>query len=85
MSALSGPIAGSVTIVLIVVLGIFVYPWLLKRRYGEWIVGLATLLLASLFTAFERGDSGSFAIALAATWALVPVVAALIVWRIGRK
>jgi hypothetical protein len=82
-------VAGAITIALIVGLGIFIYPWLLAQPYGRWIVGLMTALLGALFVAFQVGSSASsssfYSLALAAAWALGPVVAGVIVWRIQRK
>ena len=78
-------LAGAITIALIVVLGIFVYPWLLAQRYGRWIVGLMTLLLGALFVVFQGAGSSAGSIALAAAWAFGPVIAGVIVWRIQRK
>jgi len=51
-------ISGPVTIVLIVILGVFVYPWLLARPRGLIIVAAATVALAALFVAFESGNAG---------------------------
>jgi hypothetical protein len=80
---------GAITIALIVGLGIFVYPSLLGRRHGAWIVAVMTLLLGGLFVAFQFGSSGSgsslYSLVLAALWALGPVVAGVIVWRIQRN
>jgi hypothetical protein len=83
---ISSALAGSVTIALIVVLGIFVYPWLLKRRYGGAAVAATTLLLAALFVAFQHASSDA---ADDVGWwaglaALVPLIAGLIVARIQR-
>jgi hypothetical protein len=82
-TALSGPI----TIALIVVLGIFVYPWLLGRRHGRIVVSLATLLLAALFMAFEASDerASATAIVLAGLIGLAPVLAGVIVARLQRR
>ena len=77
--------AGAITIALIVGLGIFVYPWLLAQRYGLWIVGLMTILLSALFVVFQGSGSSTYALAFAAGWALGPVVAGVIVYRIQRK
>ena len=81
--------AGAITIALIVGLGIFVYPWLLTRRYGLWVIAVMTLLLAGVFIAFELGSSASgsslYSLALAVFWALGPVIAGVIVWRIQRS
>ncbi|HVG05534.1 MAG TPA: hypothetical protein VM937_11410 [Burkholderiaceae bacterium] len=84
-NGLSIPVAGAITIALIVALGIFVYPWLLAQRYGRWIVALMTLLLGALFVAFQGGNSSGVSIALAAAWALGPVLAGVIVWRMQIK
>ncbi|HKO68733.1 MAG TPA: hypothetical protein VJU53_13100 [Burkholderiaceae bacterium] len=82
-------VAGAVTIALIVGLGIFVYPWLLARRHGLWVIAMMTMLLAGVFIAFELGFSGSgsslYSLVLAALWALGPVIAGVIVWRIQRS
>lgn len=81
----SVPVAGAITIALIVGLGIFVYPWLLAQRYGWWIVGLMTLLLSALFVTFQGSGSGTSSLALAGAWALGPVIAGVIVHRIQQK
>jgi hypothetical protein len=82
-------LGGAITIALIVALGIFVYPSLLARRYGPWIVAAMTLLLGGLFVGFQLGSSGSgsslYSLVLAALWALGPVAAGVIVWRIQRN
>ena len=83
-NGLSVPVAGAITIGLIVGLGIFIYPWLLAQRYGRWIVGLMTVVLGALFVVFQ-GASSAGSIALAAAWAFGPVIAGVIVWRIQRK
>lgn len=85
MNGIPTPVAGAITIALIVGLGIFVYPWLLTQQHGPVIVGLMTLLLAALFFLFQGGDSSMYSRALAAGWALGPVIAGVIVWRIQRK
>jgi hypothetical protein len=85
MTGLSMPVAGAITIALIVGLGVFVYPWLLTQRHGRWIVGATTLLLAVLFVSFEGSGASHLSLALAAAWALGPVIAAVLVARIGRK
>ncbi|HVE90513.1 MAG TPA: hypothetical protein VNA44_12525 [Burkholderiaceae bacterium] len=82
---ISTPVAGAITIALIVVLGIFVYPWLLAQRYGRLIVALMTLLLGAVFVVFQGGNSSGGSIALAAAWAFGPVLAGVIVWRMQSK
>ena len=83
-NGLSVPVAGAITIALIVGLGIFVYPWLLAQRYGAWIVGLMTILLGALFVGFQGSGSSAYSLAFAAGWALGPVIAGVIVYRIQR-
>ena len=82
---LSLQMTGAITIALIVVLGIFVYPWLLSQRYGPWVVALVTVLLAVVFALFQGAGSSAYSSILAAGWALGPVLAAVIVRRIERK
>jgi hypothetical protein len=84
-TGLSPQTAGAITIALIVGLGIFVYPWLLAQRYGAWIVGLTTILLGALFVGFQGSGSSAVSLAFAAGWALGPVIAGVIVFRIQRK
>ena len=89
MSEIPVRVGGAITITLIVGLGIFVYPWLLAHRYGAWVVAVMTLLLAGLFVAFQLSASdnstGLYPFVLAAVWALGPVIAGVIVWRLQRK
>ena len=82
---LSVPVAGAITIALIVGLGIFVYPWLLTQRYGRLIVVVMTLLLGAMFVVFQGVNSSGGSIALALAWAFGPVIAGVIVWRMQRK
>ena len=50
---------------------------------------MMTLLLAGLFVAFQIGASGSgsgpYPVVMAAVWALGPVIAGVIVWRLQRN
>ncbi|HEU0203060.1 MAG TPA: hypothetical protein VFR86_21840 [Burkholderiaceae bacterium] len=73
-------LAGSVTITALVILGIFVYPWLLGKRAGVWIIAAVTVLLGILFFYFDtgRGTSTEVSALLGALWAVAPVIAALI-------
>lgn len=75
-------LSGAITIVALVVLGIFVYPWLLEKRGGKVAVALITVALAGLYFFFDRGRS-SWAVAagLGVLWALAPLVAAWITRR----
>jgi hypothetical protein len=79
-------LAGAVTVAVLVGLGIFVYPWLLTRRFGAAVIAVATIALALLFFYFDlgRGTSTAMSIALGVLWALAPLVAGLIVRRINR-
>jgi multisubunit Na+/H+ antiporter MnhG subunit len=80
-------VAGTVTIVALIGLGIFVYPWLLKRKDGVGVIGALTVLLAFLFYAFDSSRSEPIATSagLALLWALAPVLAGVIVHRLGRR
>ena len=87
MDAIPQGLAGAVTLAALVGLGIFVYPWLLKQRGGgAWVAGI-TAVLALLFYAFDAGTgtSDTVSAALALLWALAPVAAGVIVWRLGRR
>lgn len=79
-------LAGTVTIVALIALGIFVYPWLLARRGGATAVVVATIALALLFYQFDRGSGASTAssAAFALLWALAPAITAVIVRRFTR-
>jgi lipopolysaccharide export LptBFGC system permease protein LptF len=74
-------VAGSLTIVLLVLLGIFLYPWLLRRRGGALVVGVSTIALAVLFYLFDRpsGVASSTSRVLAVVWALLPLISGLLV------
>ena len=80
-------LAGAVTIVAIVGLGIFVYPWLLRRSRGSAAIAGATAVLAVVFYAFDRSSGVPVAVsaALALLWALAPVAAGLIVHRLQKR
>jgi hypothetical protein len=84
-----GLVGGIVTLVLLVALGIYVYPMLLKRRSGKLIIGAGTVLLAGVFYLFDRGGFEAppawLSAALALLWALAPLIAALIVRRVDPK
>ena len=68
-------IAGSITIVALVGLGIFVYPRWLQRTRGRVLVALTTAALAALFHWFDGGRSTEavLRVALALLWALAPM------------
>jgi hypothetical protein len=78
-------IAGAVTIAFIVVLGIFVYPLLLARRGGVLLVAAATLALTVLYFLFQATGEPVTKAFFAVLFALAPVLAGVIVSRIGRK
>lgn len=79
-------LGGALTVALIVVLGVFVYPPLLGRPGGQWIVATATALLTALFVVFDRasGLSTGPAVAVALAIALAPVITGAIVARLQR-
>jgi hypothetical protein len=79
-------LAGSFTVAVLVGFGIFLYPWLLKRRGGAAATAAITAALAVLYFVFDRG-SGSPALSagLALLWALAPVAAGVLVHRLQRR
>lgn len=81
------PIAGTVTIVALIGLGIFIYPFLLKQRGGVGLVGAITVMLTFLFYAFDsaRDEPIALSAGLAVLWALAPVAAGVIVYRLSRR
>jgi len=86
MFKVSRGFAGTVTIACLVGLGIFIYPWLLRRRGGALAVGALTALLTLLFYLFDRGSRVATAASalLALLWALGPLIAGVIVYRLQR-
>lgn len=78
-------VSGAVTVALIVVLGIFVYPALLARRPGRALVAVATVLLGVVFFVFDRASGlSSRPVVGAIAIALLPLLAGAIVYRLGR-
>lgn len=79
--------AGTVTILALIGLGIFIYPWLLARRGGAGAIGAVTVLLSFLFYVFDRRNDVPIPVSalLALLWAVAPVVAGIIVHRLQRK
>jgi hypothetical protein len=69
-------LGGSVTIVVLVVFGIFLYPWLLKHRGGALAVVALTAALTALFHRFDRSDA-SFVLAF--IWASLPALTGFLV------
>ena len=80
-------ISGSVTIFLLVVFGIFIYPWLLKRRVGALVVTVLTAALAVLYYVFDSSNGAETATstAVAIILALLPLGTALLVRHFKRK
>lgn len=79
-------LAGTVTIVALIGLGIFIYPWLLRLRGGVPAIGAITVILTFVFYVFDRSNDVPIAASalLAALWALAPVAAGVVVWRLSR-
>ena len=78
-------LAGALTVAALVGLGIFVYPWLLTKRGGAWIVALVTVALAVAYFFFDDGRSSApIAALLGLLWALLPVVAGIITRRANK-
>lgn len=75
-------LAGTLTVIALVALGIFIYPWLLDKRGGVVVVTVVTVLLAVAYFFFDRERSSAVVSALLGLlWALAPVIAALITRR----
>jgi hypothetical protein len=86
MTSVPVPVAGSITIALFVVLGVFVYPWLLRRRLGVLAVALATAALTVLFYVFTGSDYPTLErVVFGVLCGLAPVLAGVIVFRIQKK
>lgn len=80
------PLAGAITIALVVVLGVFVYPWLLRQRFGAGAVAVATLSLSALFFVFAGSEVPTIErVVTGVLCALAPLLAGVIVWRIQKK
>jgi hypothetical protein len=78
-------VSGAITIALIVVLGLFVYPMLLARPLGKQLVAIATVLLAALFYVFEYSSGSAFGRSVVAiVFALAPLLAGTLVHRLQR-
>ncbi len=77
-------ISGPATIALIVVPGIFAYPWLMRRPGGRAAIAVATLVLAGLFMLFEAGSEAStvLSVGCAGLLALAPLAAGIVVARL---
>ncbi len=75
-------LSGVITVVALVALGIFVYPWMLGKRWGKVAIAFITLTLAALYLYFDRGRASLVVSAgLGALWALAPVIAAWLARR----
>ena len=80
-------LAGTLTILFLVAFGVFIYPWLLKRRGGAAVVAVLTVTLAGLFYFFDDRDAvdTGTSIGLAVLWALLPVGTGVFVKRLQTK
>jgi len=77
--------SGAITVALIVVLGIFVYPALLRRPLGKGIVAILTVVLTVLFYLLDRASGlSSNPVASAIAIALAPLLAGTIVYQLQR-
>jgi len=74
-------LAGTLTILFLVGFGLFLYPWLLRRRGGALMVGAATVVLIVLFYLFDQpsGADPSASGVLAIVLGLLPLITALLV------
>jgi hypothetical protein len=85
MASLAGAASGAITVALIVVLGIFVYPALLRRPLGTAMVAVSTAALGVLFFLFDRASGLSTNPAASAiVLALAPLLPGIIVYRLQR-
>jgi drug/metabolite transporter (DMT)-like permease len=74
-------LAGTLTILFLVGFGIFLYPWLLRRRGGALIAGALTAVLGVLFYFFDNpnnAEAGASGL-LAAILAVLPLLTGLLV------
>ena len=80
-------LAGSVTIAFMVAFGIFLYPWLLKRRGGLLVASALTVFLAVLFYLFDRpmGIQARPSVTLAVVLAVLPLGIGFLVKRLQTK
>ena len=85
MTSIPVAASGAITVALIVVLGIFVFPVLLRRTMGRWAVAIVTLALMALFFVFDRGSGlSSYLMVSAIAIGLAPLLAGTIVYRLQR-
>jgi hypothetical protein len=78
-------LAGTATVAALVGFGIFLYPWLLARRYGAVAVTAGTAALTVLFFLFDSGSGDRVvSAALALLWAAAPAAVGVIVFRLQR-
>ena len=79
---ISTQLAGTITLFFVLSLGVFVYPWLLRKRWGIGWIALISTALAGLYFFFDQGRSSvAVAASFAALWALAPVIIGLIIRR----
>jgi hypothetical protein len=85
MTSIPVAASGAVTVALIVVLGVFVFPALLRRTPGRWAVAVVTLALTALFYVFDSGSGlSSHPLLSAVAIGLAPLLAGTIVYRLQR-
>jgi len=80
-------LSGTVTIVALFGLGLFVYPYLLKQPGGAGLIGAFTVALTFLFYVFDsqRAEPIVTSALLGLLWALAPVAVALLVHRLTQR
>jgi|LNFM01.1.fsa_nt_gb hypothetical protein len=79
--------AGTVTIVALVGLGIFLYPWLMRQKGGHSAVGAITVVLTFVFYLFDRSMDTPIVTSwlMATLWAAAPAGVALFLHRMYRR
>jgi hypothetical protein len=86
MADVPNGLAGTATVAALIGFGIFLYPWLLARRFGAVVVAASTAALTVLFFFFDRGSVDAAAsAALALLWAAAPAAVGVIVFRLQRR
>ena len=85
MTSIPVAASGAITVALIVVLGIFVFPALLRRPMGRWVVAIVTPALMALFFLFDTGSGlSSYPLVSAIAIGLAPLLAGTVVYRLER-
>jgi hypothetical protein len=77
-------LAGGLTVVALVGCGVFLFPWLLKRRGGALLVAAVTMALALLYMGFDSDNSVASTV-LTLLWAAAPAIVGAVVYRLQSR